>query len=346
MIVERGPLIFTEKGPLVETCASAGQGGADFGRGSGSVFEAPAFVACLDDVAMMREAIEQGRGHLGIAEDAWPFAEGEIGGDEDRSALVEPADEMEEQLAAGLSEGEIAEFVEDDEVEAGEMIGDAALPVRAGLGLELIDEIDGGEEPSPRSGPDAGSRHGNRQMGLAGSRSANQHSVTLLGKEGARGEIAHQSLVDGRVLEGEAADVQEIESVIDEINVALAVRGGLGVGEARQSSVVDPAEFAIEIGGLHVHAGERCNGARILGRPVEAGPGQELNAAIVDASSHAKGVELDFMHPLRPRGRFLNGLGKLRRDELRKRSVAARRARLDALRGGTLDHTRHDANLL
>jgi hypothetical protein len=84
---------------------------------SGAVFEAPAFVAGLDDVAVMREAVEQGRGHLGIAEDAGPFAEGEIGGDEDRGALVEAADEMEEQLTAGLGEGEMAEFVEDDEVE-------------------------------------------------------------------------------------------------------------------------------------------------------------------------------------------------------------------------------------
>jgi hypothetical protein len=64
---------------------------------SGAVLEAPAFVAGLDDVAVMREAVEQGRGHLGIAEDAGPFAEGEIGGDEDRGALVEAADEMEEQ---------------------------------------------------------------------------------------------------------------------------------------------------------------------------------------------------------------------------------------------------------
>ena len=42
---------------------------------SGSVFEAPAFVASFDDIAMMGQAIEQSRGHLGVAEDAWPFAE-------------------------------------------------------------------------------------------------------------------------------------------------------------------------------------------------------------------------------------------------------------------------------
>ena len=75
---------------------------------------------------MMGEAIEQRGRHLWIAEHARPFAEGEIGGDDDRSSLVEPADEI-QQLPAGLSEGEIAEFVEDDEVEAREVIGEPSL---------------------------------------------------------------------------------------------------------------------------------------------------------------------------------------------------------------------------
>jgi hypothetical protein len=41
-----------------------------------------------------------------------------------------------------LGERQIAEFVEDDEIEAGEVIGDAALTSGARLGLEPIDEID------------------------------------------------------------------------------------------------------------------------------------------------------------------------------------------------------------
>ena len=67
---------------------------------------------------MMREPVEQRGGHLGVAEDGWPFAEGEVGGDDDRGALVEAADQVEQQLPTGLREGQVAEFVEDDEVEA------------------------------------------------------------------------------------------------------------------------------------------------------------------------------------------------------------------------------------
>jgi hypothetical protein len=82
----------------------------------GAVLEAPAFVSCLDDVAVMGEAIEQRRRHLGIDEDTGPFAESEIGRDDDRGPLVETADQVEQQLPASLREGQIAEFVEDDEV--------------------------------------------------------------------------------------------------------------------------------------------------------------------------------------------------------------------------------------
>jgi len=113
--------------------------GLRVGSGGLAVLEAPAFVAGLDDVAVMRETIEKGRGHLGVPEDSGPLAEGEIGGDDDRGALVEPADKVEEQLAAGLGEGKIAELVEDGEVEPGQVIGAAALVARATLGLELVD---------------------------------------------------------------------------------------------------------------------------------------------------------------------------------------------------------------
>ena len=72
------------------------------------------------------------------------------------------------ELAAGLSKGQIAEFVEDDEVHAGEIIGDAALAPGARLGLELADQIDGGEEAPAPSGADAASRNGDHGVRLAG----------------------------------------------------------------------------------------------------------------------------------------------------------------------------------
>jgi len=45
----------------------------------------------------MGEPIEQRRRHLGVAEDGRPLAEAEVGGDDDAGALVERAQQVEQQ---------------------------------------------------------------------------------------------------------------------------------------------------------------------------------------------------------------------------------------------------------
>ena len=100
---------------------------------------------------------ERGR-HLGVSEDARPFAEGQIGRDDDRGALIELAHEMEEQLPASLSEGQIAKFVENGEVLAGEIIGDPSLTPCACFGFQAINEIDCIEETATQTGADAALR--------------------------------------------------------------------------------------------------------------------------------------------------------------------------------------------
>src|SRR5947209_1197724 len=203
----------------------------------GAVFEAPAFVAGLDDVAVVREAVQQGRSHFGISENARPFAKGEIGCDDERGAFVEPADEVEEELAAGLGEGEIAEFVENDEVHAGEIIGDAALASGARLGFEPVDEINGGEEASAIAGADATSGDGDRQVSLARAGSAYKHAVALLGDEAAAGEGADKRLVDRRVLEYEVVDVLG-ERQLGDAQLVLD-RARLLLGDLRFQEVAD-----------------------------------------------------------------------------------------------------------
>ena len=65
-----------------------------------AALEAPAVVSGFDDIAVVGQAIEQRGRHLGVCKDAWPFAEGKIGSHDDRGALIEPADEVEQELAA------------------------------------------------------------------------------------------------------------------------------------------------------------------------------------------------------------------------------------------------------
>ena len=105
---------------------------------SGSVTEPPAFVAGLDDIAVVCEAVEECGGHLRITKDAGPFAEGEVGGDVNRGPLIEPADQVEEELTASLGEGQIAEFVEDNKDK----------PRRVDLALILPPEMAAERHPS------------------------------------------------------------------------------------------------------------------------------------------------------------------------------------------------------
>ena len=72
---------------------------------SGAVLEAVAVVAGLQDVAMMREPVQQCGGHLRIAEHVGLLGEAEVGGDDEAGVLVELTDEMEQQRTAGLAEG-------------------------------------------------------------------------------------------------------------------------------------------------------------------------------------------------------------------------------------------------
>jgi hypothetical protein len=60
---------------------------------------------------------------------------------------------MKEQPTAGLSEGQIAEFVENDEVHAGEIFGEPPLPAGAGFAVQPIDEVDDGIEAAPGCTP-------------------------------------------------------------------------------------------------------------------------------------------------------------------------------------------------
>src|SRR6516165_9912262 len=91
-----GPPIGIQKGPRLAASPDGSARAVGAGRGCGdgasaglglivaTAFEAPAIVSSFDNVAVMSEAIEQRGRHLGVGEDAWPFAEGEIGGHDDR----------------------------------------------------------------------------------------------------------------------------------------------------------------------------------------------------------------------------------------------------------------------
>jgi hypothetical protein len=146
---------------------------------SAAVFESPAGIAGLDDIAVMGQAIEHGGGHLGVAEHLGPISEGEVGGDQQRGVLVELADQVEQQLAAGLAERQIAELVDDDEIVAQQVLGQASAAAGGFLLLELVDQIDEVEEAAPSPGADDGRGDADAQVGFAGAGAADEDGVAL-----------------------------------------------------------------------------------------------------------------------------------------------------------------------
>jgi len=114
---------------------------------------------------------------------------------------------VEQELAAGLSERQVAELVEDNEVHPGQMLGDTTLPSVAGLDLQAVDEVDHVVEAAAGTRSDAASGDCDGHMCFAGAGTADQDGVTLLGDEAAAGEIIDQRLVDGCALELEVLKV-------------------------------------------------------------------------------------------------------------------------------------------
>src|SRR5690606_10270944 len=112
------------------------------------------------------------------------------------SAFVELADQVEQELAAGLGEREIAELVQDQEVEAGDQVCGAALPFSPGFCVQFVDQVDDVEEPATAAVADAGARDADREMGLSGSGAADQHEVALMIQKLSSREVTDQGLVD------------------------------------------------------------------------------------------------------------------------------------------------------
>jgi hypothetical protein len=165
-----------------------------FGGLCGTVLEAEAVVPSFKNVTAMGETVEQGSRHLRLAEHGCPFAEAEIGRDDDAGTLVELAQQMEEQRSAGGAERQVAKLVEDDEIGVGEPGRDLAGFALKLLLLESVDEFDGGEEPYALAvmldGLDADC---GGEMRLAGSR-RNGRMMPVIRKLAARGWFATRTI--------------------------------------------------------------------------------------------------------------------------------------------------------
>ena len=78
--------------------------GSAHGLGLPTLLEAVALAVHLQDVNSVSEAVQQGAGQPLRVEDLGPIVEGQVGGYQDRPSLVALAEDLEEELCAGLGE--------------------------------------------------------------------------------------------------------------------------------------------------------------------------------------------------------------------------------------------------
>ena len=69
----------------------------------------------------MGEPVERRAGEPLAPQDLGPVLERQIGGDDETVALVGRADDVEQQLGARLTGRNVAQFVEDDQIELGQL---------------------------------------------------------------------------------------------------------------------------------------------------------------------------------------------------------------------------------
>ena len=70
---------------------------------------------------MVGEPVQQRSGEALRPEDLGPLVEGEVGGDQDGAPLVALAEDFEEQFRPGGGQGHEAQFVDDQQAEAGHL---------------------------------------------------------------------------------------------------------------------------------------------------------------------------------------------------------------------------------
>ena len=85
-------------------------------------------MARFHDMTVMRLPIEKRCRHLGIAEYAGLFGEGQVRRDHHAGVLVALRQQREEQGTAGLAEGQITQRIEDHEIHAHQCQGAQVVP--------------------------------------------------------------------------------------------------------------------------------------------------------------------------------------------------------------------------
>ena len=160
--------------------------------------EAEAFPVHLEDVAAMGEAVQQRRGHAFALEHLAPIGEGQVAGDQQAGPLVTIGEHLEEQLRAGAAEGQVSEFIADEQVGLVQLGQETIELVRLLGFLQSRDQIRGSEEAHALTQATGGQTQRDGQVGLARSHAADEAAIGVLVDPFAAGQFQDLLLVQRR----------------------------------------------------------------------------------------------------------------------------------------------------
>lgn len=129
-------------------------------------------------LGMMEKSVEHGGGESGVVvKDRGPLFVDAIGGEDGRASLVALADDLEQEVGAGFVDGEVADFVENQNAWPG-IFAQLELELPGGLSTgEGVDDIDGGckEDGVPLLA--GGETQGGGEMSFAKTNAADEHDI-------------------------------------------------------------------------------------------------------------------------------------------------------------------------
>ena len=146
---------------------------------------------------MVEEAVEDGGGDGGVVvEDGGPVLEGFVGGEDDGALFVALGDDLEEEVGAVFVQGDVAEFVENEQIWA-EVSLDLGFEAVVGLGSEqIIDDFDGGGEENTVAVEAGLVAQCGGQMGLSEPAAAEEDDVAFVGDEAEAEEVLDEGPVE------------------------------------------------------------------------------------------------------------------------------------------------------
>lgn len=147
---------------------------------------------------MERDAVDDRGDESGIGDDLAPFAELEVRRDRDAGFLVAFGEDLEQEFRAAAVEGDVAEFVDAEQVEsagAGDESGELSL---VGSFDEFVDELRAGGVTHAASLFARGDPESDEEMSFSGSGVAEEHDGLTVVEVGASGKGRDRRRVDAR----------------------------------------------------------------------------------------------------------------------------------------------------